>query len=295
MALNLFLFGRSEEAVEYLFRWLGSTLSGVCQTCVTDSVLIRRFCGSIENPEYGVAELRKVGLTRGLGWEAEAGNRGSCYLRRASVILTAGDPCMYLPSSNVELIATDVNADLVACLEGTSINPDRSICRPSCSELIEACRTVRTFEVSPMAAMAPIVTFDNNQSGSGFPFRAVVYADPLEIGVDPNPCGLEIVGEIYIRAMPPWSTLVWDVAGREVRYGDATSVTRPSAFLIEPNDPPRRRYFALPCAVAHLVIEPATMCVEDLGSDVFASAEVEFDPPLFPTVSLSLQERVSCP
>ena len=147
-----------------------------------------------------------------------------------------------------------------------------------------------------MAAIAPVITFNNHQNQFSYPFRAIVYADPLEIGATPNPCGLEILGEIYVRALPAYATLIWDVAGRDIRFSDHTTSGPTSSYVyIEPNDPPARRNFAVPCTQAHLVLEPATLCVEDLGGGVFEANGITFDPPRFPSVSLALMERISCP
>ena len=295
MAINLMLFARSEAAMEYLFRWLAATLTGVCATCSSDSILIRRFCGTTLDPWDGVVELRRVGLTRGLGWEADVGTRGRCQIRRASVMLTAGDPCMYLMDSDVD-VALTATANLTTCLDGITISPDRNICRPSCSELIGACRQVYSFDVSPLAAMAPVVTFQNRLTQFSYPFRAIVYADPLDIGMTTNPCGLQILGEVYVRALPAATTIIWDVAGRDIRLRDASTGTPVSSYVyIEPNDPPIRRSFALPCGTAHLVLEPATVCTEAQAGSAFEANGIVFDPPQFPTVTMELRERISCP
>ena len=295
MSLNLLLFGRTEEAVQYLFDWLSSTFTGVCNTCASDSLLIRRFCGSTENPTKGIAELRNVGQTRGLKWESEPSGRANCMIRRASIVLEAGDPCMYLPDTERDVHEDDADADLADCFGDVNMDDEREFCRPSCSELALPCRTSRTFEVNPMAALAPVITWDNESDAYTYPFRAHVYYDPNEIGTTPNPCGLEILGEVYVRAMPPWSTLVWDVTGRRIQYRDVTTggLTSGQAF-IEANDTPNRRYFALPCGVAHLVMEPSSMCATDEGGGVWSLGGITFDPPTFPDVHITLQERVNC-
>lgn len=296
MAINMMLFGTTEESVDYLFRWLGGVLNSVCASCDTDTVLIRRYCGSTATPEAGIAEMRKVGMTRGLGWESDITPWGNCQIRRASVILEAGDPCLYLPEAYPTVTASAIT-NLNACFADVDVdlNPDRAICRPSCSELETTCRSTWTWQVAPMAAIAPIVVFDNPTNQHAFPYRAIVYADPNQAGAS-NPCGLEILGEIYVRALPPWSTLVWDVAGREVRYRDHNiGYEVPTATYLEPNDPPNRRFFAQGCAQAHLVVEPATLCVDDLGSNVYESGGLSFTSPTFPSVTVTTQERVSCP
>jgi hypothetical protein len=296
MAINMMLFGTTEESVDYLFRWLGGVLNSVCAACETDTILIRRYCGSTATPEAGIAEMRRVGITRGLGWESDITPWGNCQIRRASVLLEAGDPCMYLPESSGVVTTSTVIANLNTCFADVDVDVDaaRGICRPSCSELETSCRSTYTWTSTPMAAIAPIIVFDNAASQHAYPFRAVVYADPNNVGAS-NPCGLEVLGQIYVRALPPWSTMIWDVAGREIRYSDHTTggpVT--SSAYIEANDPPNRRFFAQGCAQAHLVVEPATLCATDLGSNTFEAGGITFVNPTFPTVTITTQERVSC-
>lgn len=296
MAINMMLFGASEEAVDYLFRWLGSTFNAVCATCDTDTMLIRRYCGSTANPEAGVAELRRVGVNRGLSWESDIADWGNCQIRRASIILEAGDPCMYLPEAAPTVTSSTIT-NLNACFNDVdvTVNAARSICRPTCSELETTCRSTYSWTVTPMAAVGPIIVFDNPASQLSYPFRATVYADPNAVGAS-NPCGLEIIGQIYVRALPPWSTMTWDVAGREVRYRDAsTGGDVATSTYLEPNDPPNRRYFAQGCAQAHLVVEPATLCATSLGSNQWETGGVTFSSPVFPTVTITTQERISCP
>lgn len=298
MSINLLLFGRTEDAVEYLFRWLASVMTGVCQTCVTDSILIRRFCGSTADPNKGLAELRRVGLISGLKWESEPFGRAACYLRRASFTLMAGDPCMYLPDTDVAADVSDYVASLHTCFSGTStVAADREFCRPSCSELdLATCRSSYKFTVDPLGVAAPIVTWHNNMSQYSFPFRAIVYADPGGIGTTPNPCGLPILGELYVRPLPPSTTLRWDVAGRTVDVRDPGTGGFTSGWAYtEANDPPRRRFFAVPCGTAHLVMEPGTVCITNPSGTTWTNGDLTFNPPTFPTVDIRLQERVSCP
>lgn len=292
MKLNFILFARSEESMIYLFDWLGATLTGVCGGCADESILIRRTCGSIANPRKGLGEMRRVGVTTGLEWLADLVPRGSCFLRAASVTLTVGDPAIYLPDTNVPAAPDDQIADLPDCFDNVTINGTRIPCRPGCVELEDTCRTILSFEADPMGAMAPIVTMINDHDEATIPMRVIVYADPLEIGHSPNPCGLAILGEIYVRPLPPWSSMVWDVAGRTVLYRDVTTgvLTETYAYLDE-NDPPIPRDFTLGCGHFHLVLEPGSLCGEwTLGQ--FTWNGIEFDDPHYPEVSLRLQERV---
>jgi hypothetical protein len=296
MALNIMLFARSEPAMEYLFRWLSSTLNSVCATCATSSVLIRRFCGTTADPWNGVAQLRQVGVAQGLKWESEIGTRARCYIRRASFTLMAGDPCMYLPETTAPTTAYDHTANLTA-FYGTTNPPDntRSICRPACSELPSGALTVRSFSATPMAAKAPVVTWTNNTTGYNIPFRAVVYFGDRDT-TSPNPCGMPILGELYVRPLPPDSSMRWDVTGRTVEFRDAsTGGWTPTWVYVDANDPPLRRFFAMPCGVGHVVLEPASMCLTYVSGTTYTLDGLTFNPPSYPTMTIALSERLSCP
>ncbi len=295
MKLNVTLFGLTNEATEYLFRWLSSVLSNVCSTCDTSSILIRRYCPAIEDPWDGVVQLRRVALVEGLRWEAELIERGACMMRRASFTLEAGDPCMYMPDTDRLANDFDTDADVDACLAAATLNEDRLNCRPGCTELTSTCRTIRTIEADPLGAVGPVVTWENSQGTPTYPFRAIVYSDPGELGAVPNPCGLQIVGELYVRAMPAYSSLRWDVPGRVIEYRDHTTGGWTSGFfLIDLNDPPERRFFALPCGMSQLVMEPSSFCAAEVDPTEFTLDGVTYDPPRFPTVSIRIGERIGC-
>lgn len=298
MKLNVLLFARSEAAMMHLFRWFGSALSGVCQSCSSETILIRDWCGESEDPTVGLAELRDVALIEGLSWESDVFPRGSCLIRRASFTLAAGDPCMYRASSSpAQTTAAD---DLPQCLLDANYDLTRRPCRPSCSEQTSDCRAVWSWSAEEaVGARGPVVEFHNDHAEHAFPFRAILYHDPGAIGVSPNPCGLPILGELYVRALPPSSFLRWDVAGRQIDYHDPTTGGWvPGWPYIDGNDPPLRRYFVLPCdGDHHLVLEPATLCIERIGvtGNTFEWQGITFTDPHYPDVSLTTVERVSCP
>jgi hypothetical protein len=298
MKLNVVLIGQSERAVEYGYRWLATTLENVCSTCSTDSVFIRRFCPSygLEDLWNGVVELREVGLVEAPQWETDFGKSETCYVRRMSFTLAAGDPCMYMPGTSETI---DSNATVSTCLSALALGAGKQDCRPSCNELPSACRSVFTFEVNPLGAAAPVLTLTNDDDDAVIPLRILCYADPVGVGVSPNPCGLPLLGELYTRPLPPWSTLVWDVAGRRVRYKDhSTGVLDSGWAYIDPNDPPNSRFFALPCGTAHVVIEPATTCltVDTPNSRyTYGGYEFSFAGLHYPTLALEVQERIGCP
>lgn len=302
MKLNIFLFARSEEAMDYLFYWLASVLESVCGTCDNDKVLTRRYCGSTENPWAGMVEMRNVGLIEGLGWEADVTETGRCFIRRASFSLVAGDPCMYLSDSTPTVTPTVLSDNLGERLLDTNYSLTRIPCRPSCSELrataVGDAAAYWSFDIGDaIGVKAPVITFTNSSDEYSFPFRAIIYADPYEIGVDPNPCGLLKTCEIYVRPLPPDSRLQWDIAGRELYYHDISSGgLQPSYAFIDANDPPIPRFAAFGCGTYHLALEPATLCIERVGvvGHVFEWQGLTFNEPAYPDVEIVIQERISC-
>jgi hypothetical protein len=295
MKLNVVLFSRTEKAMEYLFRWLETTLSSICAGCGVDSILVRRYCPNFDSNTSlwdGVAEMREVGLIEGLSWESEPLPHNQCLVRRLSFTLAAGDPCLY---SNDTDVAVSASANMATCLSTATIDPERSTCRPSCVELPSACRTVFTFTTDSLGAAGPVLTLDNNTEFYGVPLRAICYADPAGIGVSPNPCGLPILGELYTAPQPPYSTLVWDVAGRRVTYYDHSTGDDVGGWaFVGANDPPIPRFFALPCGTAHVVLEPASLCLTEDGSDWLSGTALLGTAPAYPTATLAVQERFGC-
>jgi hypothetical protein len=296
MKLNVVLFARTEKAMAYLFDWLDATLSSICSGCAVDTALIRRYCPNFDSTASlwdGVMEMREVGLVEGLSWESDPLELSACLVRRLSFTMSAGDPCLYSTSTAVTVSAS---ANLTTCLANTLVNMNRGTCRPSCVELHSSCRTVFTFITDAVGAIAPVLTLDNNTASWSAPMRAIAYSDPAVIGVSPNPCGLPIIGELYIVPLPPYSTLVWDVVGRDVRYYDYTTGAEVGGFaFIGANDLPIPRYFSLPCGTTHVVLEPANLCLQQVDGDWMSGDANLGTSPAFPTASLAVQERRGCP
>lgn len=297
--LNVVLLARSEEAMQYLFDWLSDTLIAACSACADDTLLFYRFCPDVEDPRRALGEQRRVGLIEAPRWEADVAGRGQCFLRLASFTIAAGDPCIYLPASTPEASEADYAADLPACFldPDTYLSPTRFPCRPSCSELVEDCRTSLTINIDAARPVAPVVCFSNDDAEASYPLRAVVYADPQGIGTLPNPCGLPILGEIYVRSLPPYSQFVWDVAGKTTWFADVTTGGDVDGWpYIDMNDPPVPRFFAANCGTIHVVLEPATLCADIDGSDVvIPAADLVFTDPHYPAVTVRMQERTGCP
>jgi hypothetical protein len=299
MKMNVMVIAASEQGLEHMFRWLEQTLMTTCATCTTSRALIRRWCpdDAAADGWDGVVELRQVGLVEGLEWLDDPMPTAACFVRHLSLALATGDPCMYLPDTDRPAYESDADADVATCLtiEGVGVY-DRVNCRPSCTELNATCRTIRTIEADPLGAMAPVVTWTNSGDGYTWPFRARVYHDPHVTNADPNPCGLQILGELYVRTMRPGAKLRWDVTGRTVEYMDHSTGGWVNGWAyIEANDPPNRKFFALPCGTHQLVMEPSSLCGEQNAADIFTLEGITYDPPVFPTVSIKLSERVNCP
>ena len=301
MSLNVLLFARSEAAMEHLYRWLEQTLSNVCATCSTDSMLIRRYCpATLDDLWEGVAKLNQVGLIGGPQWEEEPLPFSACYLRRVNFTLAAGDPCMY--GSGVEVAQDVMVADLGDCLPSLTVAETRHPCRPTCPEMTGGtnCRSSFFYDVPASAeALVPVVTMANPNVEYTLPVRVIVYADPLGVEAAPgvtDPCGLQILGEIYVRALRPGATFVWDVAARDVLYSDhSTGGFAPGWAYVDPNDPPERRWFALPCGQIVITVELATLCLEPLGGGAYSDGIHTFTAPRYPSLTLEILPRFGCP
>lgn len=294
MKINLLLVGTTEQAVEFLFRWLEATLSNVCSTCATSAIYFRRFCPVGSDKGEGVGELRQVGLAESLTWESDPIDGGSCFLRRASFSLVAADPCIYVNGTTPAVESTV--EDLASCLTGMSLSTTRDTCRPSCQELPSTCRNIFTWDVNPLGAAAPIVKLVNGNSEWSMPLRALALFNPAQLATTgTNTCGLPRLGEIYLSPLPPWSELLWDVAARDVRYYDHTTGDYTSGWaFVDANDPPLRRDFVLPCGQGQLVIEPATACLSIVSSHYYYNGIDLGTTPHYPAVTVTIQERLGC-
>lgn len=295
MKLNVLLVGLSEKAVEYLFRWLEATLSDACAPGLQDSMYFRRFCPTGSDKGDGVGELREVGLSEGLTWESDPFDVGSkCYIRRVSFSLTAGDPCIYVNGTTAAVETLGEN--IATCFSTLLLSINRTPCRPTCNELNPTCRNIFTYNIAPLGAAAPIVSLVNQDDEYSLPVRLICYSNPNEIDVTASgTCGMPVEGEIYISPLPPWSTLTWDVAAREVTYTDhSTSVPVSGWAFVDANDPTLPRFFSVPCGIGHVVVEPASACLQLVNSVYYYSSIPLGTAPHYPTVSVAIQERLGC-
>jgi hypothetical protein len=296
MALEVILLGTSEKSLEYLFRWLEATLSSVCATCETNTVLLRRYCPddlSEAKVSDGVVEMREVGLTSGLTWGGPISNHEECYLRRVSFTLAAGDPCMY--SAETQEIA-DSTMTVATCISdaGLSMSRTRTSCRPGCAELPTACRTTFDFIVDTVGAAAPHVVLENTSSTQyTLPVRIKGMGNPLGLS---DPCGLPLLGEMHVAALPPNSKFVWDVAGRDVLYWDATTGGYVSGYpYVETNNVGVPRFFGMGCGRMKVTVEINEFCLGPSdGVYLDANGFSYGATPIAPTATLYVQERLGC-
>lgn len=300
MKMNVLMFARSEQGMNALYDWLENLLYSVCATCSVDSILVRRECPPIVNTGdslwQGAVEMREVALTEGLTWVNALDDAGHCFIRQASFTLTAADPCMY--SNGVAITGPQANAVPTTCYAGIPLGEGSLDCRPHCYDLISSCRSTFTFDLDPLSGVAPVLTLRNSSDHAVLPLRVLISADPNEIGVS-SPCSLPIIGQLYTRVLPPWSELVWDVAGRTITYSDhTTGGPVDGAPYIDANDPPFNRFFTLGCGLHHVIVEPGNWCLEDdvpnaqyvYQGQGFTKANLHY-----PTLSLEIVERLGCP
>jgi hypothetical protein len=288
MGFEVILLAESERALDYLYQWLDATISSVCVTCATDTILIRRFCPDATplnstNCQDGVVELRGVGLTSGIQWGAPPVEQAGCYMRRVNFTLAATDPCMYGQCSTVSTPTQALSWS--TCFAAADLDSGRDPCRPSCTEVPVSCRLAYDYTVSDPSAVAPVITFMTSGHPDGsYPFRIRTYANYL--GLTPtNICGAAPLGELYIGSLPPYTEFVYDVARRRVELSNPSTGGFINAFAyIGPNDSGTPRFFGLGCGDYTTIIEPADWCVDtvpDYGRE-------------FLSVSLALRNRMGC-
>lgn len=277
MGFEVILFGESEEALEYLFRWLSATLTSVCQTCASDTLLIRRTCPTIncadvdESAAKGVVELRDVGLLSGVVWGASPIERAGCHLRRVNFTLEAQDPCMYAPCTDV--VVTQEEA-WEACFAAADVDPNRATCRPDCTELTGDCRITFDFDVDVVGAAAPVLTLtappatlalDGTVIEESLPVRVMVYENPDGAATADDVCGLPLLAELYVLGLPPGADFTYDMARRTVTIADGSGYRDGWAWT-SLNDEGIPRWAALGCGTYMVVVEPATLCLTEVAN-----------------------------
>ncbi len=271
MGFEVLLLAESEAAMEYLFRWLDSTITSVCSGCASDTILIRRYCPDVAvDPDntvmQGVAELHGVGLLSGSVYGEPPVERAGCHIRQVNFTLEAQDPCMYSP-------CTEETVDQVMawndCFDPpANLGYGRAECRPSCSEMDSGCRTVYNYTIDTVGASAPRVLLEapapalisgGTVSGS-IPIRIRTYANPLGLNAS-QICGAPLLAELYVASLPPYTAMMYDMAGRSVKVRGAGESGWVNGFAyVEPNAVGVPRFPSLGCGDYTTIIEPADFC-----------------------------------
>jgi len=280
MGFEVILIGESERALDYLYRWLDATLTSVCSTCSTNRILLRRYCPDIDPNDLdtasdGVVEMRGVGLMAGLQWGAPPVEQGGCFMRRVNFTLGATDPCMYGFCSDVPVTQA---MDWAACFAAASLNPDRTWCRPTCTEMPGLCRLTFDYTIDDPSAVAPIVTLVAPTDAEGsIPVRIRTYVN--QHGLTPEElCGAPLVGELYVNSLPPYSELRYDVAARKVEFRSAATGGFINGYAyVSPNEPGVPRFFGLGCGDYTTVVEPADFCLTESPDALREFAEVTLE------------------
>ena len=298
MAFQVILLGSTERSLQYLFDWLDATVSSVCSNCATDTILLRRFCPDIDNledPLDGIMEMREVGLLQGLQWGEPPVEYAGCFIRRATFVMAAQDPCLYAPKVFAD---PDQFALLGPCFTDLNIRLDRSDCRPACSELGPDCRTVFPFSVDPVGGAGPVVTITSRAEAPEqmLPVRVRLYADPYGVG-GANPCGLPLLAELNVASLPESSQLIYDMVGRQILYVGVDTGGPIGGFqFVEPNTVGIPRYATVACGDYVLVVEPNQLCLSGPVNNVYEDAQGnEYNvSTAFPDIEVEVQERMGC-
>jgi hypothetical protein len=303
MAFNVLLFGESESALEYGFRWLAGVLSAACSTCSLDTIMFRRICPSIANIEDGLTFAHKVGMVSGLAWEEPPIESQGCFMRKASFTLAAGDPCLYGPDSQIVTNATSIN--IANCLNsqastfGSANFPkaSRKPCQPVCSDLHQNCSASWSITPNFVTAGALRVMLSNPSGTATVPeMRVSVLANISGMGIAGR-CTLPVLGEVNLRPIPPNGTIIYDVGRRKLLYGDpaAASPVNAAPFLL-PNPAGVPRWFALGCSPILVVVSLNSLCY-DVGTSPYATWKgpdgTSFSVQM-PVVSIETAERMGC-
>lgn len=287
MGFEVILLAESEAAMDYLYRWLDATISSVCATCATNTIMLRRICvdippGDLDQAATGVVEMRGVGLISGMEWGGPPVEQAGCYIRRVNFTMAAEDPCMY---SFCEDIAVSQTATWATCWAGPGISTGRGECRPTCSEMAPECRTTYDVTIDTVGASAPKIILEGPTVGAtAVRHRIRVYSNPL--GLSPTTiCSAALLAELYLVEIPTDHRIIYDLAGRTVKVQGPSNAYPVDGFaFVEPNDAGVPRFTGLGCGDYMVVIEPSDFCY-----DSTPSTDRQFD-----SYDVDTQERMGC-
>lgn len=286
MAINVMLLGRSDEALEHLFRWLESTLNSVCDQSSSVDMLIRRFCPEvIGDPWWGIGRVERVALIGGLTWEQPPSPEGQCRVRLVNFTLQAQDPCIYVNHEAEEAVGTFAPA--VSEVEELGYGTTQ----PRCEDAAAFATTLETVYVeverTSVGVLAPIIELELQPVAgviSGGPTLVQVYADIDGSGV--FSCSLTLLAEFGIRAIDATEelaalTLIYDGARRDFFQRRPSVIGISSGWgWVTPTGAGVSRWGQRRCHGFHIAIMP-------LAPELGVPPDIE--------VSVTIGERISCP
>lgn len=262
MKLNVLLHGRNQEACNYLFRWLEQTLLAATDPCETISLWLREFDPGIDplDVERGVARLDNVVLIEGPTWEADPAPGGTCYVRRCSFTLAAGDPCMYRAPVILDNEAMGPGA---LSSNRQTTGPDYWLGNGKYVQYIVNPALPDGLTNSEYGRLCPLVTLyspaENGANGrKSLPDISIKgYASYAGFADSPR---MEQIGELVITGRG--TSGMWieiDMAKRRVRYRDfaQNSSWRNGSHLVGPAVNGMRRWWSLdPCVYGRMMVTP---------------------------------------
>ena len=304
MAMNLVLIGTSERSLNHLFRWLETMFLPPVDDSPM-SLWLRETCpsGTTEAElESGFMRLDDVVMVASPTWIDPPVPDSGCMIRRLSLTLAAGNPCMFaVPSAAT---STSVTTPAVTASTGTF--------EAGCGEWDSYSVRVSSAVTAPeVGLLSPIVTITSpmgiaqvgRDSSGPLPGEGVRYLVPTlrifgliddkSIG-SLRPCQQRRTGTIIVQGLPAGYELTIDCSDGSafVRdlFGDRDWVDG-SQFIgrnsvAAPSYRGKRPVSFPPCANGYIVVEPAF-----IGSTAFGTTS-----PLVTgwTVTIQTAVRMGC-
>jgi hypothetical protein len=240
MAFNVILIGRSNRGLNYLFRWLESTLLACCDPNDSSRLWMREYCTDSADLTDGLAYTDDVALVAGPTWESPPVDDGGCFLRRVSFTLTAGSPSFFRePTTVASGTGTTVS---LGTFGGATALP-----LPLTRNLGLAARIAGSMVQPEYGLVSPIVTITSNYTTS--PTGGRTYLPRMRIYGLLNPTGLPAtttdlsrmypIGALVLDNIPSGSKLEVDVGAGKVWITDyPTSLERINGmWTVQPTAP----------------------------------------------------------
>lgn len=239
MALNVILVGLSERGLNFLFRWLESTLLSCCDPNDSTRMWIREYCTGSPDLTDGLAYADDIALVSGPTWGSPPVEDGGCFIRRVSFTLTAGSPSFFREPATIT-----TGTSLTGSLQGFGGAP---LPIPLTKNLGLSARIAGALPQPEYGLVSPIVTITSTYTTA--PAGSRTYLPRMRIYGLLNPTGLPAsttdlsrmypVGAIVLDNIPSGSKLEVDVGAGKVWYTDnVTSLERFNGmWTVQPTGP----------------------------------------------------------